>query len=136
MKPSIVISFLIISGVISGIIMSINFWLSNFIGYLAFFTHIILLFILFISYLKSYKKVFKKDMSISAFLLFGLVSTMIAMLLFQFLREIINSNTHYTTIGRIELLKEGITFSLIFTSIFGFIFLPLYRIITSKRKRS
>ena len=134
MKLFRAINFIIISGVISGIVMSINLWFSNFIGYYAFLTHILLLFILFIVYINYYKRIFKKDISISAFLLFGLISTLISVLIFQFLSEIINSNKHYTTFGRLELLKEGITFSLVFTSIFGLIFLPLYRVITAKRK--
>jgi hypothetical protein len=67
-------------------------------------------------------------------MLYALISTLIAVFLFQYISESINSNRHYTTAGRIELLKEGIIFSFIFTLISGFVLLPLYKVIAPKRK--
>ncbi|HEX8017627.1 MAG TPA: hypothetical protein VF465_20540 [Flavobacterium sp.] len=117
--------FIIIYGLICGLVLSFNLWLINFISYLAIYTNLIFIFLIFLFFIRAYKLVFGIDIKVVPSLIIGLPVFLIGLAIFKFFYDF-GSTTYYTEYGKQELIKEWFGYAAVMTAILTFIFLPIY----------
>nr|WP_315248151.1 hypothetical protein [uncultured Flavobacterium sp.] len=117
--------FIIIYGLICGLVLSFNLWLINFISYLAIYTNLIFIFLIFLFFIRAYKLVFGIDIKVVPSLIIGLPVFLIGLAVFKFFYDF-GSTTYYTEYGKQELIKEWFGYAAVMTAILTFIFLPIY----------
>lgn len=119
------IGFITLGGLICGLVLSFNLWLVNFIGYLAVFTNLIFIGLIFLFFIASYKLVFGLDLKAAPSLLIGFPVFLIGLAILSFFDDF-GSQTYYTAFGKQELIKEWFAYAGVMTTVLTFIFRPLY----------
>lgn len=125
--------FIIIYGLICGLVLSFNLWLINFIGYLAIYTNLIFIFLIFLFFITTYKLVFGIDIKVMPSLIIGFPVFLIGLAVFKFFYDF-GSTNYYTEFGKQELIKEWFGYAAVMTALLTFIFLPIYN--WKKRKKN
>jgi hypothetical protein len=117
--------FIILYGLICGLVLSFNLWLINFISYLAIYTNLIFIYIIFLFFIRTYKLVFGIDIKVVPSLIIGFPVFLIGLAIYKFFYDF-GSTTYYTEYGKQELIKEWFGYAAVMTTILTFIFLPIY----------
>jgi hypothetical protein len=118
--------FIILYGLLCGLVLSFNLWLVNFIGYLAIWTNLIFIFFLFLYFIKTYKWLIGTDVKILTSLVVGIPVFLIALAIFKFFYDF-GSTIYYTDHGRKELVMEWFGYAVLMTVLLSFVFLPIYK---------
>ena len=116
---------IIIYGLTCGLVLSFNLWLINFIGYLAVYTNLIFIFLIFLFFITTYKLVFGIEIKVMPSLLIGFPVFLIGLAVFKFYYDF-GSTTYYTEYGKQQLIKEWFGYAAAMTAIVTFICLPIY----------
>ncbi len=122
-----ILEFIILYGIICGVILSLNILLANLISYLAIFTYFILLFFIFHLYIKTYKWFIGADVEVAGSLIIGFPVFLIGLSIFQFFTDL-GTIHNYTQHGKQKLLIEWIEYAALMTGILALVFVPIYKL--------
>ncbi|MCL9805481.1 hypothetical protein NAT51_08105 [Flavobacterium amniphilum] len=129
------ILLIIIYGIISGLLMSINLYLVDFLGYLIIFTGLFLELFLLLSFPKTYKLILKSELTVINGLFVTFPAALICIIIYRF-SEIYGKNIVYTDFGKKELMGETILSAILITLIMSFIVIPIQNSALIKRKKT
>lgn len=131
-KSSYTALFILNYGIVSGLMMSLGFVLVKFIGPLAVFTSILMVFLTMYFFIKCYTYFFKTDLTILMALFCGIPVYLIGLLVYEFFYHF-GSSVSYSEHGRMELVKEVVLQSSALSIFLSFVFLPIHRGLTRKK---
>jgi hypothetical protein len=133
MKQMRVIVFILSYGVLSGLILSFNLWLTNYVSYWAIFTGLLLLFFIFFFFIKLYEYIVHTKLTRKRSLFHGFPVFLIALIIFNYFIDF-NGTIHYTNYGKLELIRNWSCYGASMTFFLTFIILPLYDRVHSRSK--